>query len=136
MVNPWRKYKNASVRKKQALHSLIAGLVLFCLLYIITKFTSLPLCPINRIFGIQCFGCGLTRGFIAILRLDLAAAVRYHVLSIPLFIGILLYSIGCVTDIIFDRNDIEKIERYCTKKHMLIILLLLLLLSAIFNRII
>lgn len=38
-------------------------------------------CPIKFITGISCLGCGMTRAWLAVLRLDLAAAFHYH----PLF---------------------------------------------------
>ena len=136
MVSLWRKYKKASRRKRQALHSLIAGLVLFGVFYLFSQYISVPLCPINRIFGRQCFGCGLTRGFMNILKLDFATATQHHILSVPLFAGIMLYSVGCVTDIVFERNDIERIEKFCMKKSMLIILALVLIISAFLNRLI
>ena len=38
-------------------------------------------CPVQLIFGIPCPGCGMTRAYLALLRLDFAAAFEYH----PLF---------------------------------------------------
>lgn len=38
-------------------------------------------CPIRFITGISCPGCGMTRAWLAVLRLDWAAAFQYH----PLF---------------------------------------------------
>ncbi len=35
-------------------------------------------CPIKRIFGFPCPGCGMTRGCMALLRLDFAEALRWH----------------------------------------------------------
>lgn len=39
-------------------------------------------CPIKYVTGISCAGCGMTRAYLALLRLDFAAAFSYH----PLFI--------------------------------------------------
>ena len=117
MVNPWCKYKLASKRKRQALHSLIVGFVLFGVLYAITKLFSVPLCIFQNLFHTTCPGCGLTRGFIAILQLDFEGAMRYHVLAIPLFIGILIYSILCFSDILFERNDLDKIGQRLGSKY-------------------
>ena len=136
MVNLWCKYKNASKRKKQALHSLIVGLLLFGVFYLVTRFVSIPLCPIKNIFGISCPGCGMTRGFIAILKLDFISAIRYNVLSIPLFVGIIVYTVLCCTDIIFDRCDLERFERQCTKKYMLFIFFIIYVASICLNRLI
>lgn len=47
-------------------------------------------CPFYRIFGIPCPGCGMTRAFLACLRLDFAAAWRYHpmVFSLPYLLAL------------------------------------------------
>ena len=38
-------------------------------------------CPIKRLTGLPCPGCGLTRGCLALLRLDFADALRWHPLA-------------------------------------------------------
>ena len=38
-------------------------------------------CPVYRVFGWSCPGCGMSRAFLAALRLDFSAAFSYH----PLF---------------------------------------------------
>ena len=135
MGNPWHKYKNASKRKKQALHSLIAGLIFFVFLYIITRFFQISLCPIQNLFGVSCFGCGLSRGFLAILSLDFKKALQYHVLSIPIFIGIIIYGLLCFSDIFLERNDLERISKFFQKKYMFILYLIILFLSVYLNQI-
>lgn len=135
MVNPWRKYKKASKRKKQALHSLFAGLAFFLILYVVTKFVQIPLCPIKNIFGIRCFGCGLTRGFIEILNLNFKEATQHHILSIPIFIGISVHSFLCFSDILLERNDIEKLSKMFKQKYYLIFSIVILILSTITNNI-
>ena len=134
MVNPWRKYIAASKRQKQALHSLFAGLAFFSVLYLVTRVFGVTLCPIQRFFGVSCFGCGLTRGFIAILRLDLVAAVRHHVLSIPIFLGITAYAILCFTDILFERNDLGYLSKLCSRRYRLVLYFIILVLSAVANK--
>lgn len=39
-------------------------------------------CPIRFLTGISCAGCGMSRAWLALLRLDIKAAFRYH----PLFL--------------------------------------------------
>ncbi len=136
MVNLWRKYKEATKRKKEALHSLIAGLILFAVFYFITRFFSVTLCPIRRFLGISCFGCGLTRGVISVLSFNLAAATEHHVLSIPIFVGGLIYAVLCFSDILFYINDLERLSRIFGKKYMLVLYLIVLTLSAYLNYII
>ena len=134
MGNLWHKYKNASKRKKQTLHSLIVGFVFFVAVYVITKFFSISLCPIQNLFDMECPGCGLSRGFVSVLELDFEAAIRYHVLSVPLFFGIASYAVIAVVDICCDKNYVERIERQCGRKYMLAVYFLILVLSVALNR--
>lgn len=39
-------------------------------------------CPIRALTGVSCAGCGMSRAWLSLLRLDLASAFRYH----PLFL--------------------------------------------------
>lgn len=136
MVNLWYKYKNISKRKKQALRSLIVGFVCFCVLFLFSKYISVPLCPIKNIFNISCLGCGLTSGFIAILKFDFASAFRYNILSIPIFLGIVIYTVLCITDIVFQKNNIEKVEKVCMKKISIVFFLIVAIVSMIINNLI
>lgn len=131
----WYKLKNTNNRKKHTLHSLGVGFAFFIILYILTKVFSISICPINNIFGISCFGCGMTRGFISILNLDFKTAFYYNVLSIPLFISIAIYCIFAITDIIFDKNFTYNIEKQLAKKYMYIIYILILIVSTVLNNI-
>lgn len=63
------KYKSALIA--------LAAVGLLLLLFLIF---SIP-CPIKYITGISCAGCGMTRAWLSVLRLDLALAFEYH----PLF---------------------------------------------------
>ena len=126
-------YKKRIMKKRHDLHSMCAGIVFFCILYVYNKFCSFSLCPIKNIFGFSCFGCGLTRGFVAILKLDFKSAVRYNILSIPLFIGILLYCCFLVIDFVYKKEYIEKIERFLTRKYMYIFYLIIIVVVGILN---
>lgn len=50
-------------------------------------------CLIRRYTGLPCPGCGLTRAYFAVFRLELAAAFRYHPMfwSVPVFLVFLLF---------------------------------------------
>ena len=51
-------------------------------------------CPIRWFTGISCPGCGMSRAFISLLRLDFAAAFRYHPMIYPLLIFFPYYFLG------------------------------------------
>lgn len=57
------------------------------------------LCPLRALFGLPCPSCGLTRGFCALARFDLAAALHYHALSPLLFAITVLTPLVCAYEI-------------------------------------
>ena len=50
-------------------------------------------CLIKAVFGISCPGCGMTRAYLSLLRLDIAAAFRYNPMfwSIPILAAYYLF---------------------------------------------
>lgn len=130
-----RCYNYSGKRKRQTLYSLSIGSVLFAILAVLTKYFDVSLCPIKNIFGISCFGCGMTRGFISILHFDFKAAFEYNVLSIPLFVGIGLYTAFALADIIFNKDYIIKLEKQLSKKYMYLLYATILACSAVMNKI-
>ncbi len=68
-------------------------LSLFFAAYTVLLYVSKIGCVILRATGINCLGCGMTRAWLSALRLDLAAAVDYHLMfwSVPfIYISFLL----------------------------------------------
>ena len=56
-------------------------------------------CPLNKIFGIDCAGCGVTRMCLAILRFDFYQAFRFNpfvFILILIFIIYVLYMFVCM----------------------------------------
>lgn len=130
MVNRWCKL---SKRKKQTLVSLLRGFAFFACIFFVTKRIKMPLCPIKRIWGISCFGCGMSRGFESIIRLDIMGALRCNVLSVLLFAACVVYAIMAIIDAFSKRNYIEYIEQMLRKKYMYLIYVALLVLSMWLN---
>ena len=120
-------------RKKESLHGLLAGIIFWFVLWGITKIYGESLCPIKNLFGISCPGCGLTRGFICILKLDFYGAYRYNVLSIPLFVAISAYALLIISDLIFHKSNTEKADNFLGRKYMYLIYILVLCLSVYLN---
>lgn len=131
----WSKYKQLSNRKRHTLYSVGVGFVFFAVLFFLTKIFSVSLCPIKNIFGISCFGCGMTRGFISILNLDFKTAFEYNVLSIPLFVSIALYCVFSLIDFFLDKNYVYFIEKQLAKKYMYLIYIIILIMATILNNI-
>lgn len=75
----------------------------------------------------------MTRAFISILQLDFVSAVKYHVLSVPLFFGIVTYCLFLLTDIIFGSKLIVATEKILSKRYMYIIYFSVLLLGTVIN---
>ncbi len=48
------------------------------------------LCPLHAVFGLPCPGCGFTRAFCALAHGDLASALHYNALSMPVAAALLL----------------------------------------------
>lgn len=133
MDNRFYKIKENIKVKKQALRSICAGLALFAVLFIITKIFGISVCPIKNIFNISCFGCGMTRAFICILKFDFADALKLNVLSIPLFAGITIYVILLLTDILSGKNYLEIAEKFLSKKYMYPVYITVLCIGYYFN---
>lgn len=67
-------------KQKKERKELICAVTAVVILY--TAMESIGItCPIKFITGISCAGCGMSRAWIAFLRLDMAKAFEYH----PLF---------------------------------------------------
>lgn len=132
MEDRWYNSKKIPQRKKQALRSVCAGLAFFGVLWAFST-KNWVVCPIRTWFGIACPGCGMTSGFMAILRGDFITAFQCNVLSVPLFIGIALYCIFSVTDIVFKKDYIFRIETQLSKKYMFLIYIPILALVTVLN---
>ena len=133
MAIRWCKLKYKLNRNRYFLHTICAGFVFFIIFDFLGFITDGSICPMQRFFGKRCFGCGMTNAFRSILVLDFSAAFEYNVLSIPLFIAIIIYSLLGFTDIIFDKNYIRNLENILSKKYMYLLYGAILLISMYYN---
>lgn len=58
----------------------VAATAAVVVLYVVLENLGIT-CPIKFFTGISCAGCGMSRAWLSVLRLDMAGAFRYH----PLF---------------------------------------------------
>lgn len=63
-----------------ARYGALTALAAVAAFYIILELHGVT-CPIRFLTGVSCAGCGMSRAWLSLLRLDLAAAFRFH----PLF---------------------------------------------------
>ncbi len=70
---------------------LIGAVVLYL---VIMGFLFHTFCPVYAVFHYPCPGCGLTRGCVSLLKLDIDAYLKYNACA-PLWIGLIIYSFIC-----------------------------------------
>ena len=65
-------------------------------------------CPIKAATGLPCPGCGLTRGCMALLRLDFAGAFHWHPLSflVPIIFFVYIFKDNRQTQRLFDKTPV------------------------------
>lgn len=82
--------------KKKVLISITLLILLITYLYLGNKFHIYIDCPIKKITGLYCPGCGITRMLLSILQLDVYQAFRYNPLlfiCLPFFVFFIIESI-------------------------------------------
>lgn len=90
--------------KKKLMIFLISFLILFAYLLIGNEIGKFIPCPIYKITGLYCPGCGITRMLLAMIKFDFFQAFRYNPL-IFCFIPFLLFYYG---DIIYSYYKKKK----------------------------
>ena len=65
-----------SINKRIYIALLLAGY--FAIAYIVMHYLDIT-CVFLKIFGILCPGCGMTRAFLSLLKLDFYNAVKYNI---------------------------------------------------------
>lgn len=110
---------------------ILAEVFLFILVFVI----KIPLeCQFQRYFGICCPACGMGRAFFRIINLDFVGALKYNIISIPLFIFIVVFTIGILLDILNNTGTtIKKVEKLFSNKYFLLISILVMIISYIYN---
>ena len=64
-------------------------------------------CTFNKMFGLYCSGCGLTRATIAMMHLDFYQAFRYNALSIVLIPLLVFLVVIVVWEYVFGKQLIN-----------------------------
>ncbi len=120
-----------NVSKKVAL-GLLGGLIIFpFFVYIAEK--GIVICVFKRVLGINCGGCGLTRAFIEILRLNLLRAAQINIAAIPLFAAFTIIFAAAIIDVIFGKQLLMKLEGIFYNKAFIAVCVALCVASWIYN---
>ena len=85
-----------------------------------------PVCRLKKITNIPCPICGVTRGILYFLKLDLLNAIKSNILSIPIFILGILFYILYFYSIAFKTKTVYKYYNYFVRNYKLIICILLI----------
>ena len=75
---------------KRNKNSLLVFIILVILTYGILQVFGIT-CPIKFITGVSCPGCGMTRAYLSLLRLDFKSAYYYHPLFVLPALGLIIY---------------------------------------------
>ncbi|MEG2348391.1 MAG: DUF2752 domain-containing protein [Clostridia bacterium] len=111
----------------------IVILLVEIILFTIVVILKVPLeCMFQRYFHIACPGCGMTRAFLSILELDFISAIRYNILSVPIFAFLCIMSAGLIKDIIQNTSTTLEKAIKMFKKYSIVIILALIA-SFIYN---
>ena len=83
-----------NVRLKKLIRKTVTFLSLGIVYFFIVTFTGFGIpCLFSAVTGKQCAGCGITRMFISLARLDIQSAVRYNAFVLFLLLPGLLWGI-------------------------------------------
>ncbi len=83
-------------------------------------------CLIKKYLNISCPACGFTRAFKSIINLNFIEAIKYNLLSIPVFIFLIVINIILIYDIFFNKKKTDKIFMFISKYTILIIIILII----------
>lgn len=96
------------------------------LIFLVLVLNNIP-CIFKSIFHIPCPGCGLTRAFKELLKLNIPKAIYYNILSVPLLIFFIYWFILFIKDIIKKEDkSIDTIMNLFKKYWILIVILVLI----------
>lgn len=108
-------------------------LIILTLFLLMIEFVPVT-CVLQRVTGISCPSCGMTRAFYSILSFDFVQAFRYNILSIPLFIFIIFSIIMLLYEIITGKwTYIPNLLTILSKKSVILFIIILLCISTVVN---
>lgn len=70
------------------------------------------LCPVMRLYGIPCPGCGLTKSVIFLYQGDIAASIGFHAFGIVIVAILFLMLLLAIIDWIGDHSLFDKFAEF------------------------
>lgn len=112
--------------KSKRIINIVILLVIFTFYILIYKFKIYMPCIFKSITGYSCPACGLSRGVYQLFNFNILKAIKYNILSIPMFIFIITTIIFVLIDIFRDKDSyIKNIMKFFEKRYILIFILLI-----------
>ena len=126
--------KNMTFSKKIIL--LISALAILVIgMYILNSLNTMYdiglICISNKITGLYCSGCGMTRAVFSLLNLDFYQAFRYNIFSILLLPVLILYFFGAIYAWLFNKANF--IARKIPQAFWIVMVILMLIYGVIRN---
>ena len=91
-------------------------------------------CIFKKLFNISCPGCGLTRSFRSLLRLDIISSFKYNFFGPIIFIILVIGGLFLIKDIIKNEEKTIKYTYILLSKYYYIVIICLII-SMIINNI-
>ncbi|MBS7262325.1 MAG: DUF2752 domain-containing protein [Eubacteriales bacterium] len=98
-------------KKKRVFRRLAGtGIIVLCLFLLAAGFwwdveaSTLDVCLVHRLTGLDCPGCGMTRAFHCLLHLRIADALDYNVFSPVVFLLIAALIVTIEADLLLDKK--------------------------------
>lgn len=88
-----------------------------------------PLCLFKNLFRIACPGCGMSRATLELVKGNVMASFRYHILCIPFSLGLVLSTGWMLSDFCLNRDTFFLLMKRELRWSIKVSLLLLILLS-------
>lgn len=99
--------------------------------FISTNYNMGLMCVFNKITGLYCPGCGMTRAVFSMMDLEFYQAFRYNIFSIMLLPVLIIYFVGEIYGWLFSRKN--PIDTKIPKLFWIIIVVLMLMYGILRN---
>ena len=90
-------------------------------------------CLFKSLFHIPCAGCGITRAFEALMRLDVIGSLNYNLLAFPIVLYILVLFCVRILDTVKGTQNAKRLEKPVMTPAVVVFLIILVSISWTMN---